>query len=134
MFIISYDENTKKVYLDFTALVEMTSAASDIVMEGVVNTLKARDIHLKSSVFLSWWDKFHVWHLQWQRIRNHAPQAIYINCHCHWLALCIEHLFEEFPLLYSIDSLLLGLQKSFNFSRKMASFYMKYKKPVVLNL
>lgn len=53
MFIISYDENTKKVYLDFTALVEMTSAVSDIVMEGVVNTLKARDIHLKSSVFLS---------------------------------------------------------------------------------
>ena len=44
VFISSYDENTKKFYMDFVSLVEVSSTASDIVMEGVVNTLKTRDI------------------------------------------------------------------------------------------
>ena len=30
--------------MDFVSLVEVSSTASDIVMEGVVNTLKSRDI------------------------------------------------------------------------------------------
>ena len=47
VFISSYDENTKKFYMDFVSLVEVPSTASDIVMEGVVNTLKARDIDIK---------------------------------------------------------------------------------------
>ena len=38
VFISSYDENTKKFYMDFVSLVEVSSTASDIVMEGVVNT------------------------------------------------------------------------------------------------
>ena len=40
------------------------------------------------------------------------------NCDCHQLALCFMHLFEEFPWLQSIDSLLLGLRKTFHFSSK----------------
>ena len=47
VFISSYDENTKKFYMNFISLVEVSSTASDIVMEGVVNTLKARDIDIK---------------------------------------------------------------------------------------
>ena len=47
VFISSYDENTKKFYMDFVSLVEVYSTASDVVMEGVVNTLKARDINIK---------------------------------------------------------------------------------------
>ena len=53
-----------------------------------------------------------------QQLRNHAPHAIYINWCCHRLALCFKHLFEEFPCLQSIDSLLLGLWKTFHFSSK----------------
>ena len=53
-----------------------------------------------------------------RRLRNHAPHAIYINCRCYRLALCFKHLFEEFPWLQSIDSLLLGLWKTFHFSCK----------------
>ena len=41
VFISSYDENTKKFYMDFI-LVEVSSTASDVAVEGVVNTLKAR--------------------------------------------------------------------------------------------
>ena len=53
-----------------------------------------------------------------RRLRNHAPHAMYINCCCHRLALCFKHLFEEFPWLQSIDSLLLGLWKTFHFNSK----------------
>ena len=47
VFISSYDENTKKFYMDFVSLVEASSTAFDIVMEEVVNTLKARDRDIK---------------------------------------------------------------------------------------
>ena len=47
VIISSYDENTKKFYMDFVSLVEASSTASDIAMEGVVNTLKARDMDIK---------------------------------------------------------------------------------------
>ena len=52
VFISSCDENTKKFYMDFVSLVEVSSTASDIVMEGVVNTLKARDMTEKKFNFL----------------------------------------------------------------------------------
>ena len=38
--------------MGFISLVEASSTASDIVMEGVVNTLKARDIDIKKFYFL----------------------------------------------------------------------------------
>ena len=90
-------------------------------MEGVVNTSKARDIHIKK-VWFSCLDRTNSMSgihngLQW-RLRNHAPHVIYINCHCYWLVLCFKHLFEEFPWLQSTDSLLLGLWKNFHFSSK----------------
>ena len=97
VFISSYNENTKKFYMDFISLVEVSSTASDIVMEGVVNTLKARNIHIKKVRFscLDGINSMSGIHngLQ-QRLRNHAPHAIYINCRCHQLALCFKHLFE----------------------------------------
>ena len=134
VFISSYDENTKKFYMDFISLVEVSSTASGIVMEGVVNTLKARNMHIKKVRFscLDGINSMSGIHngLQ-QRLRNHAPHAIYINCRCHRLALCSKDLFEEFPWLQSIDSLLLGLWKTFHFSSKNSSFSMRSKKLTV---
>ena len=115
VFISSHDENTKKFYMD---LVEVSSTASDIVMEGVVNTLKARDIDIKKVRFssLDGTNSMSGFHNGLQRrLRNHTPHAIYINCRCHRLALCFKHLFEEFRWLQSIDSLLLGLWKTHNY-------------------
>ena len=112
VFISSYDENTKKFYMYFVSLGEVSSTASDIVMEGIVNTLKARDIDIKK-VRLSCLDGTNsmsgIHNGLQRRLRNHAPHAIYINYCCHQLALCFKHLFEEFPWLQSIDSLSLGL-------------------------
>ena len=51
VFISSYDENTKKFYIDFISLVEFSSTVSDIVMEWVVDTLKASDIDIKKFSF-----------------------------------------------------------------------------------
>ena len=51
VFISSYDETTKKFYMDFVSLVEVSPTASDIAMEGVVNTLKDRDIDIKKVRF-----------------------------------------------------------------------------------
>ena len=107
--------------MDFVSLVEVSSTASDIVMEGVVNTLKARDIDIKKVRFssLDGTNSMSGFHNGLQRrLRNHAPHAIYINCRCHRLALCFKHLFEEFRWLQSTDSLLLGLWKTFHFSSK----------------
>ena len=121
VFISSYDENTKKFYMDFVSLVEVSSTASDIVMEGVVNTLKARDIDIKKVRFssLDGTNSMSGFYNGLQRrLRNHAPHAIYINCRCYRLALCFKHLFEEFPWLQSTDSLLLGLWKTLHFSSK----------------
>ena len=53
-----------------------------------------------------------------KRIRNVAPFSIYINCKCHRLALCFNHLFDQFPWLELIDRLLLGLQKGFYYPGK----------------
>ena len=49
---------------------------------------------------------------------NHAPQVVYINCRNHCLALCFKHIWDEFPWLKTINSLLLGLWKAFHFSTK----------------
>ena len=35
-----------------------------------------------------------------------------------WLALCFKHLMDDFPQLKTLDSLLLGLWKTFHFSYK----------------
>ena len=107
--------------MDFVSLVEVSSTASDIVMEGVVNTLKARDIDIKKVRFscIDGTNSMSGVHNGLQRrLRNHAPHATYINGCWHRLAFCFKHLFEEFPWLQSIDSLLLGLWKTFHFSCK----------------
>ena len=64
-----------------------------------------------------------------RRLSNHVPHAIYINCGCHRLALCFKHLFEEFRCLQSIDSLLLGLWKTFHFSSKNCFILHEIQKP-----
>ena len=53
-----------------------------------------------------------------RRIWNYVPHTVYINCRCHRLALCFEHLMDDFPWLKTVDSLLLGLWKTFHFSSK----------------
>ena len=118
VFISSYDENTKKFYMDFVSLVEVSSTASDIVMEGVVNTLKARDIDIKKVRFssLDGTNSMSGFHNGLQRrLRNHAPHAIYINCRCHRLALGFVGFMENLDLL-------LGLWKTFHFSSKNRFF------------
>ena len=51
-----------------------------------------------------------------RRYRNCAPCSIYVNCRCHRLALCFKHLMAQFPWLQTIDTLLLGLWKTFHYS------------------
>ena len=51
VFISSYDENTKKFYIEFVSLVKVSSTASDIVTKGVVKTSKARNIDMKKVPF-----------------------------------------------------------------------------------
>ena len=54
-----------------------------------------------------------------QRLRNHAPHAIYVNCRWHRLALCFKLLLEvSLAWVNRIDSLFLGLWKTFHFSSK----------------
>ena len=95
VFISSYDENTKKFYMDFISLVEVSSTASYIVMEGVVNALKGRNIHIKKVRFscLDGINSMSGIHngLQ-QRLSNHAPHAIYINCPFHLMVPCKQKL------------------------------------------
>ena len=51
-----------------------------------------------------------------RRYRCEAPFSIYVNCWCHRLALCFEHLVSKFPCLSEIDTLLWGLWKTFHCS------------------
>ena len=51
-----------------------------------------------------------------RRCPNCAPYSIYVNCHCHRLALCFKHLMAQFPWLQTIDTLLLSLWKTFHYS------------------
>ena len=51
-----------------------------------------------------------------RRYRNCAPYSIHVNCRCHRLALCFKHLMAQFPWLQTIDTLLLGLWKTFHYS------------------
>jgi len=60
-----------------------------------------------------------------RRVRNIAPHALYMNCRCHKLALCMVHLLKEpqYQVLQDVDSTLLGLWKLFEYSpRKIAIF------------
>ena len=60
-----------------------------------------------------------------RRLRNISPTAIYMNCRCHKLALCLVHLLKDakFRVLVEVDSILLGLWKLFHFSpRKFGIF------------
>lgn len=52
VFISSYHMISKKFYMNFVSLVKVSSTAFEIIMEGVVNTLKARHIDIKKFDFL----------------------------------------------------------------------------------
>ena len=121
--------------MDFVSLVEVSSTASDIVMKGVVNILKARNIDTKKVRFscLDGTNSMSGIHNGLRRqLRNQAPHEIYINCRCHRLALCFKHLFEELPWLQSIDSLLLGLWKIFLFGSKNCFILREIQKAYVM--
>ena len=50
-----------------------------------------------------------------------TPYLVYSNCRCHQLTLCFKHLIKVFPWLSMIDTLLLGLWKTFHYSAKNRS-------------
>ena len=55
------------------------------------------------------------WGVQ-RRYSCEAPFSIYVNCQCHRLTLCFEHLVNKFPWLSEKDKLLSGLWKTFHYS------------------
>ena len=121
IFISTYNEQAHQFHMDFVSIVEVSSTSSEIVMEAVVKVLQDRDIDIKKTRF-SCFDGTNsmsgIHNGVQRRVRNYAPHAIYINCRCHRLALCFKHLMDTFPWLLSVDSLLLGLWKTFHFSSK----------------
>ena len=71
------------------------------------------------------------------RICNVAPFSIYINCRCHHLALCFNHLLDQFPWLESTGRHLLELWKGFYYSGKKCHILKSIQNPYsikVLNL
>ena len=119
VFLSYFDEGEKKFGVDFISLVEVFSTSSEIVMAAVEKVMRDKNIDITKTWFssLDGANSMSGEHngLQW-RIRNHAPHAIYINYCCHRLALCFKHLINDFPWLVTIDSLLLGLWKTFYYS------------------
>ena len=121
VFVSTYDEKEKEFNMDFVSLVEVSSTASEIVMDAVAEAMKNQNVDIKKTRFscLDGTNSMSGAHNGVQRrIRNYAPHAIYINCRCHRLALCFKHVMDEFPWLKTVDSLLLGLWKTFHFSCK----------------
>ena len=49
-------------------------------------------------------------------MRNESPFSKYINCRFHRFALVFKHLMTRYQILNSLDSLLLQLWKTFEFS------------------
>ena len=121
IFISSFDDKNKRFHMHFVSLVEVSSTSSEIVMDAVATVMKDRDIDIKKTRFscLDGTNSMSGVHNGLQRrIRNYAPHVIYINCRCHCLALCFKHVMDDFPWLKTIDSLFLGLWKTFHFSSK----------------
>ena len=90
-------------------------------MDKVTNILSGNNIYISKTCFscLDGSNAMSDKHTGLQRrIRRFASFSIYVNCRCHWLALCLKHLFELFLWLESLDKLLLGLWNSFDYSRK----------------
>ena len=99
----------------------MSSTNSETVMCAIEKVLREKDIGIEKTRFccLDDTNSMSGQHNGVQRrIRNHAPRAVCINCRCHRLALCFKHLVDDFPSLKTVDSLLLGLWKTFHFSSK----------------
>ena len=121
IYISLFDETNKEFNMDFISLVEVSSTNSETVMCAIEKVLCEKDIGIEKTQFccLDGTNSMSGQHNVVQRqIRNHAPHAVYINCRYHRLALCFKHLMNHFPRLKTMDSLLLGLSKTFHFSSK----------------
>ena len=121
VFLSYFDEGEKKFGMDFISLVEVSSTSLEIVMAAVEKVMHDKNIDITKTRFSSLDgtnSRLGEHNGLQRRIRNHAPHAIYINCHCHHLALCFKHLMNDFPWLATIYSLLLGLWKTFYYSSR----------------
>ena len=121
IFMILFDEKKKEFNMDFISLVEVSSTNFETVMCAIEKVLREKDIDIEKTRFccLDGTNSMLDQHNRVQRrMRDHAPHVVYINCRCHRLALCFKHLMDDFPWLKTVDSLLLGLWKTFHFSSK----------------
>ena len=107
--------------MEVISLVEMSSTNSETVVCAIEKVLCEKDIGIEKRQFYcqdSTNSMLGEYNVVQRGMWNHAPHAVYINCRCHRLALCFKHLINDFPLLNTKDSLLLGLWKTFHFSSK----------------
>ena len=107
--------------MEVISLVEMSSTNSETVVCAIEKVLCEKDIGIEKRQFYcqdSTISMLGEYNVVQRGMWNHAPHAVYINCRCHRLALCFKHLINDFPSLNTVDSLLLGLWKTFHFSSK----------------
>lgn len=95
--------------MDFVSLVQISFTASGIVMAALVEASKDRNTGIRKNRFACLDDNCVQRH-----IKNSPPYGIYINCCYHRHTMCFKHLINQYPLLQSFDSLLLGLWKMFH--------------------
>ena len=117
----AYDEEKKDVVIEFVSIASVSSTKSEVLMDKVQEILLNNNIDISNTRF-SCLDGTNAMSGEnnglRRRIHNLAPFSIYVNCRSRRLALHFKHLFDQFPWLESIDSLLLGLWKAFYYSGK----------------
>ena len=119
LFASYVHEETKSFKLEFVKLTSVPSTKSEILIEKMKEILSERNVDIVKTRFVCFdgtnatsGEKNEVQ----RRYHNCAPYSIYVNCCCHRLALCFKHLMVQFPWLQTIDTLLLGLWKTFHYS------------------
>ena len=121
IFISLFDKKNKEFHMDFISLVEVSSTNSETVMCDIEKVLREKDIGIEKKQFCCIYDTNSISGKHngvQRRIRNYTPHVVYINCMCHRLTFCLKHLMDDSPWLKTVDSLLLGLWKTFHFSGK----------------
>ena len=99
LFVSAYDENNKKVLVEFVSIAAVSSTQSIIFLDQVRNILSDNNIGMCKIRFscLDGTNAMSNEHTDLQQIIRHfAHFSIYINCRCHRFALCFKHLFELF--------------------------------------
>ena len=117
IFLSCYNKDDQEFVMEYLALLEFPSTKSAILLDEL-KILKEQEINPQKTRFccLDVANSMLGEISGLQRILHISPCSMYVNCRCHRLALCFEHLIDQFSWLAKLDKLLLGLWKSFHYS------------------